>query len=139
MVDVEGAAKAAGSWIGKMVTVAAPRVAGAPAPPAGGGFKFKAQELDHVIKQWEDLRDALKDDEYDAEHLTSVDAPGREFASGDFTKQAGSSGKSFYEANQLMQKYVDAYVDALKAAKQKISTQEEQAQDDVARAGEQGA
>ncbi|MFF5985807.1 hypothetical protein [Prauserella flavalba] len=134
-----GVGGAVGAGASKVVMMAAPKVAGAPAPAAGGGYKFKADELESVIQRWEDLRDALKTDERDAERMAHVQGPGREFASGDFANLANPSGKAFLEANQRMQKYVAQYIDALRKAKQSISTQEEQAQSDVARAGEQSA
>ncbi|PXY31629.1 hypothetical protein [Prauserella muralis] len=138
MLDAGGGGGAAvGKAVGGLVKMAAPRVAGAPAPAGGGGFTFKAEELDGVIRQWEDLRDALKTDEYDAERMATVKPPGREFASGDFAKFANPSGKAFLEANQRMQKYVGEYIEALRAAKQKITTRDEQSQSDISRAGEQ--
>ncbi|MBK1784617.1 hypothetical protein JHE00_09790 [Prauserella sp. ASG 168] len=139
MLDAGGVGGAIGAGVGKVVTMAAPKVAGAPAPAAGGGYKFKAEELDAVIRKWEDLRDSLKTDERDAERMAHVQPPGREFASGDFADLANPSGKAFLESNRRMQDYVGKYIDALNQAKRSISSQEEQSQSDIAQAGEQSA
>ncbi len=68
--------------------------------------------------------------------MTNIDPPGKEFASGDFTKRANPSGESFLEAIQDMIKYVDKYIEALKDARESINTQDEQAQSDIAKTGE---
>lgn len=124
---------AAGAAIGPMgmVAVAAPMIAGAPAPAGGGGFLFKVEELDQVIKDWEDLHLALTDDEIDARAMAQVQPPGNEFASADFAGRANPSGKAFLEANERMRDYVMQYIEALKKARKKISTQDEQAREDV--------
>ncbi|MEU6644937.1 hypothetical protein ABZ863_20575 [Saccharomonospora sp. NPDC046836] len=137
MLDPGGGVGAVGGAVGSVVMMAAPSVMGAPPPPQGGGFKFKAEELERVIQQWEDLRDALMTDEADAVRMAHLRAPGREFASSDFADQANPSGKAFLVANRRMQEYVTAYIDALRTAKQRISTREEQSQSDIAQAGEQ--
>lgn len=121
----------------RKVAMAAPKVAGAPVPAGGGGFEFKAAELDEVIRQWEDLRDSLRTDEQDAELMANVEPPGREFASDDFTRYANPSGKAFLAANKRMQAYVDEYIEALRSARERIATQDEQALAEVSRAGEQ--
>ncbi|WP_233345928.1 hypothetical protein [Saccharomonospora iraqiensis] len=120
---------------GTMISVAAPFLAGTSSAPKGS-FSFSPEELDAIIAEWEDLRSALLDDERRAGYMTNIDPPGKEFASGDFTKRANPSGESFLEAIQGMIKYVDKYIEALKDARESISTQDEQAQSDIAKTGE---
>lgn len=138
MLDSGGSGGAIGKAVG-MVAMAAPAVAGSPAPAQGSGFMFKADELTEVIRQWEDLRDSLKSDERDAELMAHVEPPGREFASDDFTRYANPSGKAFLAANKRMQEYVAEYIEALKSARDRITTRDEQARAEVSRAGEQQA
>lgn len=113
------------------VTVSAPRNPGQPASSSGGdggGFSFDADKIDAIIKKWTDLQVELKRDYNDANLMANVKAPGKEFASGDWEKLANPSGKAFLEQNQKMQDYVKNYIDQLTAAKQKITTNEAEAQ-----------
>ena len=108
-----------------------------PAPAGGGGFTFDADKIDGVIKKWQDLQADLKRDFDDAHLMANVKAPGKEFASGDWEKLANPSGKAFLEQNQKMQDYVKNYIEALTAAKQKITTKESDASADLSKTGNQ--
>ncbi|EOD65512.1 hypothetical protein [Amycolatopsis vancoresmycina] len=103
----------------------------------GGGFTFDADKIDGVIKKWQDLQADLKRDYDDANLMANVKAPGKEFASGDWEKLANPSGKAFLEQNRKMQEYVKNYIDALTAAKQKITTKESDTQADLSKTGNQ--
>ncbi|NBH09838.1 MULTISPECIES: hypothetical protein [Amycolatopsis] len=107
------------------------------APAGGGGFTFDADKIDAVIKKWQDLRADLKRDYDDANLMANVKAPGKEFASEDWEKLANPSGKAFLEQNRKMQEYVTNYIDALTAAKKKITTKESETQADMAKTGNQ--
>lgn len=131
--------KAVGGPVGLMtgmVSVAAPIIAGAPAPANGGGFKFSAEELDTIIQEWEDLHEILTFDEYQARAMAQLQPPGQEFASANFVKYANPSGKAFLEAITRMQRYVGEYIHSLRDAREHISTREQQSQEDVAKTGE---
>src|SRR5699024_649661 len=65
-----------------------------------GGYVFSREEIDGVIKQWEDLRDELEAALREANIIADVDGPGREFASGDFESAAHSSGRTL--RNQMV-------------------------------------
>ena len=105
--------------------------------PGGGGFTFDADKIDAVIKKWQDLKADLKRDYTDANLMANVKAPGNEFASGDWEKLANPSGKAFLEQNTKMQQYIEGYIQALTAAKQKITTKESDAQADLSKTGNQ--
>ncbi|EHR63949.1 hypothetical protein [Saccharomonospora cyanea] len=123
-----------GSGIGKaaggMISVAAPAVAGAPAP-SSGGYKFSREEIDDVIRQWEDLHGKLNDDYRRAQDMALVRPPGAEPASEDFTACANPSGRAFLQATQKMMDYVQKYIEALRNARDGITTREEQSQEDI--------
>ncbi|MGW5715792.1 hypothetical protein ACWEVP_06475 [Amycolatopsis sp. NPDC003865] len=107
------------------------------APSGGGGFTFDADKIDGVIKKWQDLQADLKRDYDDANLMANVKAPGKEFASGDWEKLANPSGKAFLEQNSKMQEYVKNYIEALTAAKKKITTKESDTQADLSKTGNQ--
>ncbi|WP_370945781.1 hypothetical protein AB5J62_42870 [Amycolatopsis sp. cg5] len=103
--------------------------------PGGGGFQFDADKIDAVIQQWQDLLADLKADERDAEMMANVEAPGREFASGDWEKLANPSGKAFYAQNRAMQEYVEQYLESLQLAKKQITTQEAETEAAISKTG----
>ncbi|MDT7804261.1 MAG: hypothetical protein QOI78_7694 [Actinomycetota bacterium] len=107
------------------------------APAGGGGFTFDADKIDGIIKQWQDLQADLKRDYDDANLMANVKAPGKEFASSDWEKLANPSGKAFLEQNKKMQEYVKNYIEALTAAKQKITTNESETQAGLSKTGNQ--
>ncbi len=121
-------------FAGKAISVAAPFIQGEPKPPAGH-FTFSPEELDKIIQEWEDLQSSLEEDEMQAMFMKNIDPPGNDFASGDFSKSANPSGEQFYDAIQKMITYVGKYIEALKDAREKMSTQEEQATGDIAKSG----
>ncbi|MEU3272233.1 hypothetical protein ABZ639_15430 [Saccharomonospora sp. NPDC006951] len=104
---------------------------------SGGGFRFDADKLTSAIQRWEAFRDSLEEDRYHAERMANIEAPGLEFASGDFTDLANPSGEGFLEANKKMREYVGDYIDTLKAAQQRIRNREELSSGDVAASAEQ--
>lgn len=123
-----------GKAAGGIITVAAPAIAGAPAP-SGGGYKFSREEIDEVIRQWEDLREKLRNDYRHAEDMALVRPPGAEPASEDFTSSANPSGQAFLQATQKMIAYVQEYINALRNARDGITTREEQSQEDINNVG----
>ncbi len=127
-----------GSGIGKaaggVISVAAPAVAGAPAP-SSGGYKFSREEIDDVIRQWEDLHTKLMDDYREAESMANVRPPGAEPASEDFTSSANPSGKAFAKATLKMADYVQKYIEALRNARDGITTRETESQEDISKVG----
>ncbi|WP_232212825.1 hypothetical protein [Saccharomonospora saliphila] len=130
--------KAVGGPIGaatKMISMAAPTIAGAAKPSGGGGFAFSPEEIDAIIKEWRNLSSDLKFDHTQASIMAQVQSPGAEFASADFAERANPSAEAFLQAYEKMMAYVNAYINALENAKQQISTQDEQAQEDIGKAG----
>lgn len=101
----------------------------------GGGYRFSPEEIDAVIKQWEQLREGLEDDLNTAQDVANVKGPGREFASGDFEKAAGPSGRALVEQTRRMLDYVQRYIQALKDAQNATKTQDEQAREEVNKTG----
>ncbi|WP_197319582.1 hypothetical protein [Saccharomonospora sp. NB11] len=126
---VDGGASV-GKALGGMISVSAPAIAGAPAP-SSGGYRFSREEIDSVISQWEDLHSNLLDDYRQAEGMARVRPPGSEPASQDFTSSANPSGQAFAEATMRMIKYVEKYIEALRNARDGITTREEQTEDTV--------
>lgn len=131
---VDGGGAKIGAAAGGMISVAAPAVAGAPAP-SSGGYKFSREEIDDVIRQWEDLHDKLLTDRHAANYMAGVRPPGAEPASEDFTAGANPSGKAFVHALEKMINYVEDYIQALRNARDGITTREEQSQEDVNKVG----
>ncbi|AXB46297.1 MULTISPECIES: hypothetical protein [Amycolatopsis] len=103
----------------------------------GGGFTFQADQIDAVIKKWQDLLDDLKTDAEDARNMAAVKAPGKEFASGDFAKLAIPSVKAFIDQNTKMQEYVENYVEALESAKKSMTNNEADTEAALKKTGEQ--
>ncbi|PRX47672.1 hypothetical protein B0I33_105252 [Prauserella shujinwangii] len=101
----------------------------------GGGYTFTPEEIDEVIRQWEDLYDDLLKDETDARDVANVKAPGTEFASGDFQQAAQPSGNALLEQTKRMREYVYRYIEALKQAKGATQAQDENAAADANSAG----
>ncbi|WP_051110062.1 PE domain-containing protein [Saccharomonospora halophila] len=137
MADAAGMASALPGPIGaagKAISIAAPFIQGEPKPPEGH-FTFSPEELDKIIAEWEDLRSALDSDEQKAMHMTNIQPPGNDFASSDFSNSANPSGDGFLRAIEKMIDYVDKYIEALKDAREKIATQDEQANSEITKAG----
>ncbi|MDT8910491.1 hypothetical protein [Amycolatopsis sp. PS_44_ISF1] len=101
-----------------------------------GGYKFEANEVDSVIKQWQDLLDDLNTDLKQARTIAEVRRPADEPASNDFIdKGANPSGTTLLEQHQRMVQYVNNFITALKAAKNKITVAEQEARDSASQAG----
>ena len=102
-----------------------------------GGYKFSADEVDAVIKQWEDLLTNVQDDLQHARTIADVKAPADEYASNDFiSKGADPSGQSLLEQHQRMVDYTKNFITALKAAKNKITVAEQEAADAAKKSGD---
>lgn len=101
-----------------------------------GGFKFDSDGVDGVITKWKNLRDDLQKDKAFAERIAKVRAPGKEFASGDFTKVANPSGDTLLEQTNRMITYVDNYITALENAKKGIHQGEDDAKKAVKSSGQ---
>lgn len=112
------------------VPPAAPIQVGSGGSP--GGYKFEPDQVDAVLKQWQDLQRDLLDDIKNAGKIAHVRAPGQEFASSDFVEiGAKRSGYSLLDQHQMMSDYVQNYIDALMNASGKIKQGEQQATDAV--------
>lgn len=97
-----------------------------------GGYKFSEDEVDSVIKQWEDLLAHLNDDLADANNIKNVKPPAAEFASEDFVnKGANPSGDTLLKQHERMRDYVSNFITALRAAKNKISVAEQESRDQM--------
>ncbi|MEV6895762.1 hypothetical protein [Amycolatopsis sp. NPDC051372] len=114
-----------------------------PTPPikvgsygTAGGYQFEDDEIDSVIKQWQDLHDHLGDDLVEAQKIAYVKPPADEFASHDFVdKGANPSGYTLLDQHQRMVDYVAAFITALTAAKNKITVHEQQQRDNLNKTG----
>ncbi|MYW92198.1 hypothetical protein G3I59_16715 [Amycolatopsis rubida] len=110
-----------------------------PTPPimvggygTAGGYKFSEDEIDSVIKQWEDLLAHMNDDLTDARKIKEVQPPAKEFASEDFVSQgANPSGETLLQQHQRMYDYVNNFITALRAAKNKIKVSEQENRDQM--------
>ncbi|MFI5607684.1 hypothetical protein [Amycolatopsis sp. NPDC051903] len=110
-----------------------------PTPPimvggygSGGGYKFSDDEVDGVIKQWEDLLTNMRSDLADARAIAEVQKPADEFASSDFVKGgADPSGQTLLQQHQRMYDYVNNFITALRAAKNKITVDQQNARDNL--------
>ncbi|HWD04533.1 MAG TPA: hypothetical protein VG674_18995 [Amycolatopsis sp.] len=103
---------------------------------SGGGYKFDENEIDGVIKQWHDLLTHMSDDLSSARTIKNVKAPADEFASHDFINTgANPSGQSLLDQHQRMYDYVNNFVTALKAAKNKITFDQQQQRDNLKQTG----
>ncbi|MEY7972422.1 hypothetical protein AB8O38_10525 [Saccharomonospora xinjiangensis] len=131
---VDGGGAAIGAAVGGMIAVAAPAVAGAPAP-SSGGYKFSREEIDDVIRQWEDLHGKLLEDRRTANYMIGVRPPGAEPASEDFTASANPSGTAFAQALEKMIDYVQRYIQALRNARDGITTREDESQEHISNVG----
>ena len=97
-----------------------------------GGYSFDANQIDGVIKQWEDLLTDLRADQQIINDIAHVTAPANEVASNKFVNEgAGPSGASLEAENKKMIEYTTNYIMALRAAKNKISVTEQQHQDSL--------
>ncbi|MBB4685620.1 hypothetical protein [Amycolatopsis jiangsuensis] len=120
-----------------------PKIELPPVPPIqvdgygpGGGYKFDADQIDGVIKQWEDMLVDLQNDRDHAHNIAYVKAPGDEVASHTFINNgAGPSGQSLLAQHQAMVDYTVNFIRALRAAKNKITVEEQKAADDANAAG----
>lgn len=112
-----------------------PQVPLPPVPPIqvdgygkGGGYVFNTDEVDGVIKQWEDLLVGLQDDRDHAHTIAYVQPPGDEVASHTFVNNgSGPSGQSLLAQHQAMVDYTVNFITALRAAKNKITIEEQKA------------
>ncbi|SEP54146.1 hypothetical protein [Amycolatopsis saalfeldensis] len=102
----------------------------------GGGYKFSEGEVDGVIKQWEDMLHDCQDDLTKARLIANVTPPGDEPASHNFVETgANPSGQSLLDQNQAMVDYVNNFLTALRAAKNKITVAEQEAADAAGKSG----
>ncbi|WP_328605448.1 hypothetical protein OG943_36400 [Amycolatopsis sp. NBC_00345] len=101
-----------------------------------GGYKFSADEVDSVITKWQDLLDNLNDDLANARVIATVKRPADEPASNDFIdKGANPSGQTLLDQHHKMVQYVNNYITALKAAKNKITVTEQENRDSLGKKG----
>ncbi|MBB4687294.1 hypothetical protein [Amycolatopsis jiangsuensis] len=100
---------------------------------SSGGYKFSEDEVDAVIKQWEDLLTDLTKDRVHAQNIADVKPPADEVASHTFINQgANPSGKSLLDEHNKMVKYTQNFITALTAAKNKITVNEQENRDRLA-------
>ncbi|MBB4686154.1 hypothetical protein [Amycolatopsis jiangsuensis] len=121
-----------------------PKIEVPPVPPIqvdgygpGGGYKFDADQIDGVIKQWEDMLTDLQDDLGRAITIRDVKPPGDEIASHSFVKNgAYPSGASLVAQHKAMVDYTTNFITALRAAKNKITVAEQEAADSAKKSGD---
>jgi hypothetical protein len=102
-----------------------------------GGYKFNADEVDSVITKWQALSDDLSKDLAHARTIAGVKRPADEPASNDFIdKGANPSGQTLLDQHQRMSEYVNNFITALKAAKNKITVAEQDARDSASKTGQ---
>lgn len=102
-----------------------------------GGYKFDPDEVQGVISKWQKLYDDLENDITQAQRVAAVQAPGQEFASGDFIQQgAGPSGDTLLQQHQRMREYVRNYIQALQNASGQIAQSEDDARQAAAQQGQ---
>ncbi|WP_432849000.1 hypothetical protein ACQPXB_49390 [Amycolatopsis sp. CA-161197] len=103
---------------------------------AAGGYQFDEDEVDSVIKQWNDLLTNVDEDLRHAQAIADVTRPADEFASNDFVdKGANPSGQTLVTQHQRMHDYVVNFITALNAAKNKITFHEQQQRDALKKTG----
>ncbi|MEU4674238.1 hypothetical protein AB0F91_41315 [Amycolatopsis sp. NPDC023774] len=101
-----------------------------------GGYQFSEDEVDGVIRQWEDLLQEMNADLLRAKRIAEVKAPADEFASADFVSTgANPSGATLKTQHKAMVDYVTNYITALKAAKNKITVKEQETRDAMNKTG----
>ena len=61
----------------------------------GGSFAYTEPELRKIIQNWHDLADSYHGSIYNAETMTRIEGPGREFASSWHADAANRSGRSY--------------------------------------------
>ncbi|OLT43204.1 hypothetical protein BJF85_02815 [Saccharomonospora sp. CUA-673] len=110
-------------------------IAEANASGNGGGYRFDPEEIDNVIRQWEQLRDDLEKDLIQVEKVANVDKPAEEPASTMFVGSAGQSGQALLEQTNAMINHCNEYIKALKNAKGVTEATDEQAADDARQSG----
>jgi len=102
-----------------------------------GGYRFEPDQVQAVINKWQTLLDQVKDDISHAQKIAGVQAPGHEFASGDFVQQgAGPSGQTLLQQHQRMRNYIQNYILALQQASGQIQQSEDDAQQVAAQQGQ---
>ncbi|MBB4688624.1 hypothetical protein [Amycolatopsis jiangsuensis] len=114
-----------------------PKIEVPPVPPIqvdgygpGGGYKFDADQIDGVIKQWEDMLADVQEDLQHAVAIRDVKPPADEVASHTFVSNgAFPSGETLVAQHQAMVDYTKNFVTALRAAKNKITVEEQNAAD----------
>ncbi|WP_233573738.1 hypothetical protein [Amycolatopsis panacis] len=104
-----------------------------------GGYEFSAEEVDGVIKQWQDLLADLAADRQHAEAVANVQAPADEVASHTFINNgANPSGQSLLDEHNKMVKYTRNFITALTAAKNKITVAEQEHREQLAQQDKDG-
>jgi hypothetical protein len=99
---------------------------------APGGYKFEPDQVDAVLKQWQDLYEELQKDISHARKVAHVTAPGQEFASRLFVESgAQASGDTLLDQHERMKSYVLNYIHALQEASGKLQRGEQLATDAV--------
>ncbi|TNC27465.1 hypothetical protein FG385_09090 [Amycolatopsis alkalitolerans] len=101
-----------------------------------GGYKFDPDQVQDVINKWQTLLDDVNEDIREAKTIAQVQAPGKEFASGDFIqKGAGPSGDTLLQQHERMQEYITNYINALEKASGKIAQSDDEARQKAAQQG----
>lgn len=114
-----GAAGMAGGAVGQVQSVFGGSVMGAAKSMiGGGGFEFSPEELEGVIKEWEDLLEELQDDSQELGRIKiAATPPAEDVASVGFVNAVVDGLNEAHESNQSMVAYVEDYIAKLKAAK----------------------
>ncbi|TVT28533.1 hypothetical protein FNH05_30170 [Amycolatopsis rhizosphaerae] len=102
-----------------------------------GGYKFDPDQVQTVINKWQELLSDFQQDLTNVQTMQmTVQAPGAEFASGDFmAKGYDPSSRTLLEQTQRMITYVQNYIEALQKASGQIQQNEQDAVQAAARQG----
>ncbi|NIJ10764.1 hypothetical protein FHU38_001108 [Saccharomonospora amisosensis] len=120
---VQGVFGPAGAAVGAAKVGAA--MAGATAGAASGSWAFDREQIDAVIRQWEDLRDDLEQDRQSINSMIrNAVPPSSDDPSGQFVKSILDGLRSLDESNSSMAEYVQDFLDKLYKARNVISQTE---------------
>jgi hypothetical protein len=88
----------------------------ASATQASGSFSFDPDELQSLIKKWEDLADSYDASAENATTMGRITPPGGDFASEAHSKAANDSGKSYYQYLKKNAQYCSDQAQLFRAA-----------------------
>jgi hypothetical protein len=95
------------------------------APGAGQSYSYSPDQLQAIIKKYQEIQQNLVQAGWDGRRLPTVRPPAPEEASHKFAQRANSSGAAFVEANQQAVEYVQGEIDKLTAVLQQYNQTEQ--------------